>query len=144
MMHPKALRDYVQEMVCSIYGLPPAVLQFGVGLEAASQNATMVQLEKQAWETGILDVQNALASQIGRQLLPAFGLDVATYRLGFDTSAIEVLQRDRKAGSGNVGPVGARRHRATVPGTRGAGAAVRCVAMRCAICLSRLSRCRAA
>ena len=96
MMHPKALRDYVQEMVCSIYGLPPAVLQFGVGLDAATQNATMMQLEKQAWETGILDVQMALASQIGRQLLPAFGLDNAAYRLGFDTSGIEVLQRDRK------------------------------------------------
>ena len=82
MMHPKALRDYVQEMVCSIYGLPPAVLQFGVGLDAATQNATMMQLEKQAWETGILDVQMALASQIGRQLLPAFGLDNAAYRLG--------------------------------------------------------------
>lgn len=96
MMHPKALRDYVQEMVCSVYGLPPAVLQFGVGLEAATQNATMTQLEKQAWETGILDVQMALASQIGRQLLPAFGLDVAMYRLGFDTSEIEVLQKNRK------------------------------------------------
>ena len=37
MMHPKALRDYVQEMVCSIYRLPAAVVQFGVGLEAATQ-----------------------------------------------------------------------------------------------------------
>ena len=81
MMHPKTIFDYVQEMVCSIYRLPAAVLQFGVGLEAATQNATMVQLEKQAWETGILPVQWALASQIGRQLLPSFGLDVATYRL---------------------------------------------------------------
>ena len=97
MMHPKALRDYVQEMVCSIYRLPAAVVQFGVGLEAATQNATMVQLEKQAWETGVLPVQGALAAQIGRQLLPAFGLDSSMYRLGFDTSEIEVLQRDRKA-----------------------------------------------
>ena len=96
MMHPKALRDYVQEMVCSIYRLPAAVVQFGVGLEAATQNATMVQLEKQAWETGVLPVQNALASQIGRQLLPAFGLDTTMYRLGFDRSEIEVLQKDRK------------------------------------------------
>ena len=96
MMHPKALRDYVQEMVCAVYRLPPAVLQFGVGLEAATQNATMMQLEKQAWETGILPVQGALASQIGRQLLPAFGLDAGSYRLGFNTDEIEVLQRDRK------------------------------------------------
>ena len=96
MMHPKALRDYVQEMTCAIYRLPAAVVQFGVGLEAATQNATMMQLEKQAWETGVLPVQGALASQIGRQLLPAFGLATDTYRLGFDTSEIEVLQRDRK------------------------------------------------
>ena len=96
MLHPKAVRDYVQEMVCSIYRLPAAVVQFGVGLEAATQNATMVQLEKQAWETGVLPVQGALASQIGRQLLPAFGLDVAMYRLGFDTSEVEVLQKNRK------------------------------------------------
>ena len=96
MMHPKGLRDYVQEMVCSVYRLPPAVLQFGVGLEAATQNATMMQLEKQAWETGILPVQDILASQIGRQLLPAFELDTKIHRLGFDTSKIEVLQRDRR------------------------------------------------
>ena len=96
MMHPKTIFDYVQEMVCSIYRLPAAVLQFGVGLEAATQNATVEQYEKQAWETGILDVQNALASQIGRQLLPSFGLDVAMYRLGFDTSEVEVLQKNRK------------------------------------------------
>ena len=96
MMHPKAIFDYGQEMVCSIYRLPAAVLQFGVGLEASTQNATVEQYEKQAWETGILDVQNALASQIGRQLLPAFGLDPTMYRLGFDTSGIEVLQKNRK------------------------------------------------
>ena len=96
MMHPKAIFDYVQEMVCSIYAIPAAVVQFGVGLEAATQNATMVQLEKQAWETGVLPVQGALAAQIGRQLLPAFGLDPTMYRLGFDTSGIEVLQKDRK------------------------------------------------
>ena len=96
MMHPKALRDYVQEMTCAIYRLPAAVVQFGVGLEAATQNATMVQLEKQAWETGVLPVQGALASQIGRQLLPAFGLETDTYQLGFDTSEIEVLQKNRK------------------------------------------------
>ena len=96
MMHPKALRDYVQEMTCAIYRLPAAVIQFGVGLEAATQNATMVQLEKQAWETGVLPVQGALAAQIGRQLLPAFGLDATAYRLGFDTSEVEVLQKNRK------------------------------------------------
>ena len=96
MMHPKAIRDFVQEMVCSIFRLPAAVLQFGVGLEAATQNATVEQFEKQAWETGILDVQLALSSQVGRQLLPAFGLDMASHRLGFDTSGIEVLQKNRK------------------------------------------------
>ena len=95
MMHPKAIFDYVQEMVCAIYRLPAAVLQFGVGLEAATQNATVEQFEKQAWETGVKDVQMALSSQVGRQLLPAFGLDVDTYRLGFDTSGIEVLQKNR-------------------------------------------------
>ena len=96
LMHPKAIRDYVQEMTCAVFRLPAAVVQFGVGLDAATQNATMVQLERQAWETGVLPVQGALASQIGRQLLPAFGLDVASHRLGFDTSEVEVLQKNRK------------------------------------------------
>ena len=96
MMHPKGIRDYVQEMVCAVYRLPPAVLQYGVGLEAATQNATMMQLEKQAWETGVLPVQDQLASQIGRQLLPAFDLDTKSHRLGFDTTVIEVLQANRK------------------------------------------------
>ena len=144
MMHPKALRDYVQEMVCSIYGLPPAVLQFGVGLEAASQNATMVQLEKQAWETGILDVQMALASQIGRQLLPAFGLDPTMYRLGFDTSEIEVLQKNRKDEAEMWGQL--MRDGITLR-SQALEAQWGCrltPATRCATCPSRLSRCRAA
>ena len=96
LMHPKALRDYVEEMCAAIYHLPPAVVGFGVGLEAASQNATMVQLEKQAWETGVLPVMVTFAAQTGRQLLPAFNLDHRKYRLGFDTSGIEVLQKSRK------------------------------------------------
>ena len=95
LMHPKMLHDFVEERVCAIYRLPAAVVQFGIGLEQSAQNATMVQLEKQAWLTGALPDGGLVASQIGRQLMPAFELDPEMHRLSFDTSKIEVLQRAR-------------------------------------------------
>ena len=96
LLHPKTLHDFVEERVCAIYRLPAAVVQFGIGLEQATQNATMVQLEKQAWLTGALPDGNLIASQIGRQLMPAFDLDPMLHRLTFDTSGIEALQQNRK------------------------------------------------
>ena len=92
MVHPKMIHDFVQEMVCATYRLPAAVVQYGVGLEQTTENATLKQYEKQAWETGLIPVGNQVASQMGRQLLPAYGLDFRRHRLALDYSGVEALQ----------------------------------------------------
>ena len=97
MIHPKNIHDYVEAAVCRIYKLPAAVVQFGLGIEATTQNATLMQYEKQAWETGLIPVGDPMGRQMGRQLLPAFGLDTDTHRLRLDYSHVEVLQEAEDA-----------------------------------------------
>ena len=50
---------------------------------------------KQAWELGVIPVQDTLAMQWIEQVLPLFRLD-ARYRLRFDRSEIEALQDDKE------------------------------------------------
>ena len=92
MVHPKVIHDFVQEMVCAIYKIPAAVVQYGIGLEQTTENATLMQYEKQAWETGMMPVGDQVAAQMSRQLLPAFNLDTSNYRLALDYSGVDVLQ----------------------------------------------------
>ena len=91
-MHPKAIHDFVEERVCALYRLPASVVQFGIGLEQTTENATLEQYEKQAWETGLIPVGDPIAEQMSRQLLPPFELDSDMYRLQLDYSGVEVLQ----------------------------------------------------
>ena len=92
MVHPKNVHNFTQEMVCSIYGLPAAVVQYGIGLEQTTENATLLQYQKQAWETGMMPVGDQFAAQMGWQLFPAFGMDPKIHRLDFDYSGVEALQ----------------------------------------------------
>ena len=94
-LHPKSVHDFVEERVSSIFKIPAAVLQFGTGLEQTTQNATLVQYEKQAWESGLMPVGDQISQQLGNQLLPSFGLDVSRYRLTLDYSGVEALQPNR-------------------------------------------------
>ena len=90
----KGLRDFSEQRTCGMFKLPAAVVQFGTGLEQTTENATLEQYEKQAWQTGLIPIHTTFGEQVTRQLLPKFGLDVETSRLNFDFGGVQVLQED--------------------------------------------------
>lgn len=108
MVHPKNIHDFVQAAVCQAYRLPAAVVQFGLGIEQTTENATLTQYEKQAWQTGLIPVGDDIQEQLSWQLLPTFGLDVKTHRLCLDYSSVEVLQEDEQTKMDMLGTALAR------------------------------------
>ena len=67
----------------------------GTGLEHADTRAAHATMLKQAWELGVIPVQDTLAMQWVEQVLPLFRLD-SRHRLRFDRSGIEALQDDKE------------------------------------------------
>ena len=89
----KTVHDYCEERISSAFNFPAAVVGFGTGLEQTKVGATLSEQESQAWQGGIIPMQNLVARQITRQLLGAEkGL-----MLGFDRSAVPCLQEDEDA-----------------------------------------------
>ena len=86
------IRDYCEERMGTAFGFPPAVIGFAKGIEQTTENATLIQYEKQAWMSGIIPLQDLIASQIGRQLDLEEG-----FRLGFDRSQVSALQEDENS-----------------------------------------------
>ena len=91
----KFVHDLCEERICSVYELPPAIVGLGTGLEHADTRAAHATMLKQAWELGVIPVQDTLAMQWVEQVLPLFRLD-SRYRLRFDRSGIEALQDDKE------------------------------------------------
>ncbi len=86
------VRDISEERVCAALGIPAAVVGFGTGLQQTKVGATMREMIKLAWVTGIIPVQRKLARQITRQLLPEFEPNPKRFVFGFDRSKVEALQ----------------------------------------------------
>lgn len=89
----KFLHDLCEERICAEYSLPPAIIGLGTGLEHADTRAAHETMLRQAWEFGLIPVQDELSMQLTEKVLPLFRLD-SRYRLRFDRSQIEVLQKD--------------------------------------------------
>jgi HK97 family phage portal protein len=95
-MDLSAIRDLPEERVCALIGVPAAVIGFSAGLEQTKVGATMKELEKQAWQKGIVPRQSSMAAEIQRSLLPLFrGSGQGRLRVRFDTSEVAALQEDR-------------------------------------------------
>ena len=94
-MHLDGLHNFSEQRVTGMFRLPAAVVGFGTGLEQTTENATLVQYEKQAWQTGLKPIHRSMSSQVSRGILPLFGLDVKQWRLRFNFDDIEVLQEDQ-------------------------------------------------
>ena len=88
----KGLHDFSEQRVTGMFRLPAAVVGFGTGLEQTTENATLIQYEKQAWQTGLKPDHLSLSSQVSRWILPLYGLDVKQWRLRFNYDGVEVLQ----------------------------------------------------
>jgi hypothetical protein len=89
------LRNTVEERVCSMLGIPAAVIGFKSGLEQTKVGATMDKLVQLAWKQCLFPMQRALAQQLDEQLLADFTPDYEDReRVTFDVSEAASLQED--------------------------------------------------
>ena len=93
------IRAMCEARVAAAFQIPAAVLQFLVGIQMTAVGATLRELERQAWNSRIVPLQNAIAQQLAVQLLPDFEVEPKLYRLYHDLTDVESLQEDenRKA-----------------------------------------------
>lgn len=93
-MNLKALRTVPEARVCAVLGISPMVVNLIAGLER-STFSNMGEARKAAYEENIIPAQQLLSEDIRFQLLPDFEPNPANYKVGFDTSKVQVLQEDR-------------------------------------------------
>jgi len=87
------LRDVSEERVCAALGIPAAVVGFGTGLQTTKVGATMREMRRMAWTDCLMPMQETIAEQVGRQLLP--DLDTAPRRrVRFDHTRVPALMED--------------------------------------------------
>ncbi|HWP38935.1 MAG TPA: phage portal protein [Gemmatimonadales bacterium] len=89
-----SLRDISEERVCAALGLPAAVVGFGSGMQSTKVGATMRELVKMSWVGCLSPIQQSLAKQLSRQLLPDFVSQRRRFRIRFDTSEVEGFHED--------------------------------------------------
>ena len=82
--------NHAEERICAAFGYPAVVIGFGAGINQSRVGAATREFERQAWQGGIVPLQELIARQLTRQLL---GPD-AGVRFGFDRSEVPVLQKD--------------------------------------------------
>lgn len=90
------IRDVSEERVCAAMGIPAAVIGFGTGLQQTKVGATMKEMRQLAWTGGIIPLQEIMADEIDRSLLPDFDprAKSGTARMRFDTSRVRALWED--------------------------------------------------
>lgn len=89
------IRDVSEERVCAALALPAAVVGFGTGLQQTKVGATMRELRQLAWTGCIIPMQEAMADEINRSLLPDFeGGKRFAAQMAFDTTKVRALWED--------------------------------------------------
>lgn len=89
-----SLRDISEERVCAVLGVPAAVVGFGAGLQQTKVGATMRELVRLARVNCIEPMQNTIARQLNKHLLPEFESKPQNFRIVFDNSDISMFQED--------------------------------------------------
>jgi HK97 family phage portal protein len=92
----KDLRRIPEERVSAVLGVPAIVCGLGAGLDR-STFANFAEAREAAYESNIIPAQRLLAEQMQLQLLTDFEPALQDWRLGFDLSAVRVLQEDENA-----------------------------------------------
>lgn len=90
------VRNTAEERVCACLGIAAAVVGFGTGLETTKVGATMREMVRSSWTSGVMPLQTALAGELTRSLLPDFGGREDEW-LEFDARDIQALQEDLTA-----------------------------------------------
>lgn len=89
------IRDVSEERVCAALALPAAVVGFGTGLQQTKVGATMRELRQLAWTGCIIPMQEAMADEINRSLLPEFENGKRfSAQMAFDTTKVRALWED--------------------------------------------------
>ena len=88
------IRDVSEERVCAALGIPAAVVGFGTGLQQTKVGATMREMRQLAWTGGIIPLQEIIADECDRSMLPEFEPKGSPFRLRFDTSKVRALWED--------------------------------------------------
>ena len=96
-----SITDRAEERVCALLGVPPVVVGLHAGTSQTSVGATMREQVRIAWHSGVIPMQNNIASEVLRSLAPDFP-QPARLRLYFDTAQIEALREDADAVSGRA------------------------------------------
>ena len=87
------IRDVSEERVCAALGIPAAVVGFGTGLQQTKVGATMKELRRMAWTDGIIPLQEIMADELERSLLPEFGT-TENRRVRFNLNNVPALWED--------------------------------------------------
>lgn len=88
------IRDVSEERICAALGIPAAVVGFGTGLQQTKVGATMKEMRQLAWTGGIIPIQEDIADEVNRSLLPEFAGERGAERMRFDTSKVRALWED--------------------------------------------------
>lgn len=89
-----SLHDIAEERMCSLTGVPSAVVGFSAGLEQTRVGASMKELRKLAWSNCMIPNQRQVANQLTRQLLREFESKENAF-IVFDQRKVEALQESR-------------------------------------------------
>lgn len=96
-MDLSVVRDVAEERVCASLGIPAAVVGFGAGLQSTKVGATMAEMRKLAWTSGVLPVLGSFADELTRSLLPDFETGTSKkepLEVDHDTSSVPAMQDD--------------------------------------------------
>ncbi len=85
------IRDISEERVCAAMGIPAAVIGFGTGLQQTKVGATMREMRRMAWTDGVIPMQEIMADEFERSLLPEFQSGAVNERVVFDLRRVPAL-----------------------------------------------------
>lgn len=94
-MQLRDIRRIPEERISAIYGVAAVVVGLGAGLDR-STFSNMAEAREAAYESMLIPLQRQVLATLQHGLVPDFG-DPRLLRLGFDYSAVRVLQDDQNA-----------------------------------------------
>ena len=85
-----------EERICGALGVHPVVVGLGAGSSQSRVGAATIELERAAWNNGIIPLQRSIAQQITRQMIPEFvsEAEIKQWMVQWDRSDVLALQPD--------------------------------------------------
>ena len=93
----RTMQTTAQELICGVLGIHPVILGVGAGAAQSRVGAATKEFERAAWANRIMPIQDTIAEQIGRQLLPEFvpPEEDTKWSVDWDRSGVMSLQPDK-------------------------------------------------